>query len=351
MDTLTAVIFLFLAVILAVLVWVALLLRRGRSDRGERLEAAVELLKAELLGRQSESILALRASLDDANKIINDRLAEGTTSLDRRMAVLGEIENHLGRLSTQATNIETLGRNIQSLSDLLRPPKLRGSVGELFLENLLAQILPRKLYEIQYRFSTGVRVDAVVRLGDMLLPIDAKFPLESFERLRREPGNPSLQKEFARTLRKHVDDIASKYIRPAENTTPFAIMYIPAEAVYHQLVTQADQDGFDYALSRRIIPSSPGHLYAFLSSLTVIHAELTLAGGELARDAREMTARIDQLVETTERLTKFHTRMEGSLRSLSAAFDHARKSVSELRGQLAGIRAPYVDDAESMNEE
>ncbi len=327
--------------ILLALIWIALRLSPGSARRGaDRLESAVELLKADLVSKQTESLLALRQSIDAANRIINDRLAEGTSSLDRRMAVLGEIEHQLGKLTVQTDNIEAVGKNIQSLSDLLRPPKLRGAVGEMLLENILSQILPAAAFETQYRFSNGLRVDAVIRLGDRLLPIDAKFPIEAFQRLQIRPDDASLQKDFSRVFRKHVDDIAGKYIQPGEKSTDFAVMYVPAEAVYYQLISQAHQEGFEYALSKRVIPSSPGHLYAFLASVAALHAEISLAGGELSEVSRRVRTGIDSLIETTERLAGFHGRMESSLRALTAGFDRARSELDRVRMQLEKLKEP-----------
>ncbi len=349
MDTYTILTLGLLAVVCALLIWLVVQLRKLRATGdAERLRTTVELMGAELMGRQSESLLSLRDSLDNANKVLNDRLAEGTSSLDRRMTVLGEIENRLGQLATQTEHIEAVGKNIQSLSELLRPPNLRGSVGEQLLENLLAQILPRSMYHIQYGFTNGVRVDAAIALADRLLPVDAKFPLDAFERLRVNPDDSSLQKEFSRAFKIHVDAIADKYIQPQEKTTDFAVMYIPAEAVYYQLIAQDNQDGFDYALSRRVIPSSPGHLYAFLASVATLYAELSLAGAGLTDQSRQLIAGLNKLVETTDRLARFHEKMDGSLRGLGAGFDRAKRELSEARLQLEKLREPFtgnVDDA------
>ncbi|MBD3258439.1 DNA recombination protein RmuC [candidate division GN15 bacterium] len=332
-------ILLLLAATVALLVWIALRLGRDRSN--ERMISSLELLKAELFSRQADSALSLRDSLDKANQALNQRLAEGTSSLDRRMAVLGEIEHRLGELATQAANIEKIGQNIQSLSDLLRPPKSRGGVGELLLENLLSQILPPALFELQHRFPDGARVDAAVKLGDVILPIDAKFPMEAFERLQKAPDDAQLQKAFSRSLKLHIDAIADKYIRPAAKTTTFAVMYIPAEAVYYQLVTQTDQEGYDYALSRRVIPSSPGHLYTLLASVATLQAELHLFGGGVAEATRRLMAQVGDVVDTSERLLKQHQRVEGSLRQLSGAFDKARREAESIRNQLEKMRQPF----------
>jgi len=341
MEISTAAMLVLLAAILVVLIWLGLRLRNLDSRQNDnRLELAVETLKGDLLTRQTESIFSLRDSIDSANKIINDRLAEGTSSLDRRMSVLGDLENRLGQLSKQASDIEAVGANVQKLSELLRPPKLRGNVGELLLDNILAQILPQAMYHSQYRFETGLRVDAAIELGDRLMPIDAKFPIEAYERVSQEPENPDLQREFSRDFKKHIDAIADKYIRPSEKTTDFAVMYIPAEAVYYQLIAQQNQEGFEYALSRRVIPSSPGHLYAFLSSVAMVGAEISLAGSGLAEGGRRFLAGLNELAETTDRLARFHEKMESSLRALSAGFGRARTELSEARLQLEKLREP-----------
>jgi len=333
-----------LVLLLAAVVWVGMQFRsKAGDDRTTRLESAVELLKAELISRQAESLMQLRDSLDSANKIVNDRLAEGTQSLDRRMSVLGEIENRLGQLARQTDNIETIGRNIQSLSDLLRPPKLRGNVGEMLLDNLLNQILPPSMHETQYRFEDGARVDAIVRIADRLLPIDAKFPLESFERLRLDPKDPTHQKAFVQAFKRHADEIAGKYIRPREETTDFALMYVPAEAVYYQLIAEESQEAFQYALARRVIPSSPGHLYAFLASVVAMYGEMAGLGGGATTESRRLRDGLLELAETADRLAGFHTRMESSLRALAGGFDRARAELDKARSQLEKLRSPWSD--------
>jgi DNA recombination protein RmuC len=340
-----------LVLVLVALIWFGWQMRSGAGNGPSgSLESAVELLKSELVARQSESLLQLRDSIDSANKIINDRLAEGTSSLDRRMSVLGEIENRLGQLARQADNIEAIGKNIQSLSELLRPPKLRGNVGEMLLENLLDQIVPAAMRESQYRFADGSRVDAIIKVADRLMPVDAKFPLEAYERLRDNPDDASSQKAFTQAFKKHVDDIASKYIRPAEKTTDFALMYIPAEAVYYRLISEDNPEAFEYALSRKVIPSSPGHLYAFLASVVAMYSELVIMGEGATLESRRLLTGLNELVETTERLARFHSRMESSLRALSSGFDRARGELDKARMQLEKIRTPWSEKADNTDE-
>jgi len=328
-----------LAAVIFVLVVLLVTGRRRQETGSDRIELALEQLKRELLEKQLEGLISLRDSLDNTGRLMNERLAEGSAAIDKRMALLVDIENRLGQLQTQAENIETVGRNIQSLSELLKPPKLRGGLGEMLLENLLAQILPRALYETQYRFSTGQRVDAVVKLADRLLPIDSKFPIESFERLGGEPDAPDARKTFVKTLRKHIDDISQRYIRPDENTFEIAVMYLPSEAIYYRFVSDDSDDGLGYALSKHVIPSSPGHLYAFLATLSAVYAQ---AG--LSSDSRKLTAGLSNLSDAVERLKNIHQRMEGSVRALTTALARGQDEVSGMTTQLEHLREPSIQE-------
>ena len=335
MELTTLVTWILLAAVLTVLLILYFTYRSSRSQADQPdIENVLNTLRADLLQKQTELLLGFRTSLDQGQKVINERLAEGTSSMDRRLAVLSEIENRLGRLATQTQNIENIGKNIQSLSELLRPPKLRGQLGELLLENILAQVLPASAFELQYKFPSGVRVDAVVKLHDRVLPLDAKFPMESFQRLLATPDDPKVQKEFENSFKKQIDSIAEKYVRPEEDTTDFAIMYIPAEGVYHELISNQKLGALEYALSKRIIPSSPGHLYAFLASVSSLYAQLNLAGGDLAESSRRLLAGLTQLGEILTGMARHYERIDGSLRNINAAFDKARRDLGLARGEL-----------------
>ena len=190
---------LLLVAVLAVLVWLVMLLKtRTGADEMTRVDAALQTLKSELISTQMEGLVSLRESLDSANRLLNERLAEGTETLDRRLELFGEIEKKLTQLEIQARAIQEVGQNIQSLSELLKPPRLRGGLGELLLENLLSQILPNSLYTAQYRFPDGHRVDAVVKLGERLLPIDSKFPLETFQHVLSGEDADQAARNFTR---------------------------------------------------------------------------------------------------------------------------------------------------------
>ena len=174
----------------------------------------------------------------------------------------------------------------------MRPPKARGGFGELLLGNLLRDRLPQDSYQLQYGFKTGERVDAVIRV-ERLVPIDAKFPLDNFERLadaETDDERALHEKAFARDLRNHIDAIATKYIRPDEGTYDFALMYLPSEGVYYELVCGKTGAMLTYAHGKRVFPVSPS---TFTSQLQMI--TLGLKGMQIEQRAQEVMAYFAQL--------------------------------------------------------
>ena len=188
--------------------------------------------------------------------------------------------------------------DLARLEQALRPPKARGGVGEILLGRLLADSLPADHFELQHGFRSGERVDAVVK-AELLLPVDAKFPLDNYERVANAESDDERtlhERAFARDVKSHVDAIATKYIRPGEGTFDFAFMYLPSEAVYYELVCGRTGSLYAYALERRVFPVSPSTFHAFL--LVIL---LGLRGMQVERHAQEVMAYCAQLDRDFER--------------------------------------------------
>ena len=180
--------------------------------------------------------------LTERNAEVDRRLEAMTATMDRRLETTTKtttaIHQQLGQLGQANAEILARANDLKKLEQALRPPKARGGFGELLLENLLRDRLPHDSFQVQYGFKTGERVDAVIKV-ERLVPIDAKFPLDNFERLadaETDDERALYEKAFARDLKIHVDAIAQKYIRPDEGTYDFALMYLPSEGVYYELV-------------------------------------------------------------------------------------------------------------------
>lgn len=243
----------------------------------------------------TEQLRVINEQVNQQLQLVNQQLQSSSGQIGQRLdtaaKVIGEVKENIGKLSKASEQIFDVGKNIATLQEILRPPKLRGGLGEQFLGELLSQILPSEFFTLQYSFSSGERVDAVVKLGERLVPIDSKFPLDNFRRLiecKTDEERKASQKMFSRDVKKHIDDIAGKYIVPQEGTYDFALLYIPAENVYYETITKDDAFGeekgiLSYALNKRVIPVSPNSFYAYLQVIV-----LGLKGLKIEEHAREI---------------------------------------------------------------
>lgn len=239
----------------------------------------------------------LGKSLTDSAKLMMDSQKTVGDRLDRAAEVVGNVQKALGALDGATKQVYQVGKDIAQLQEILRAPKVRGAFGELFLGELLGQILPPKNFKLQHAFRSGEIVDAVVRLG-RLVPVDAKFPLENFKRLvqSQDPQEKTqARRKFVQDVKKHIDAIAAKYICPDEDTYEFALMYIPVENVYYEMIIKeeslADESSImTYAFSKRVVPVSPNSFYAYLHTIS-----LGLRGLEIEENAREIVSHLARL--------------------------------------------------------
>lgn len=332
-----------------------------RTQLGDSTRLLTELGK-ELAASRSDA----RAEAERARASLAERmLALGGTvgeQLGAHNKVMLEVKGQLGGLQEAAKNMVALGADINSLQDILRAPKLRGNLGELFLEEILRQVLPTSAFAMQHRLpgdaaGTYVTVDAVIRLNDRLVPIDSKFPLESFQRVLEatadEAERAKRRKEFLEVVRKHIDVIADKYIRPDAGTYDFALAYLPAENVYYEAIVRDDAvDGcrsvVAHAAARKVIPVSPNTLYAYL--LTIAYG---LKGMRIERQAEALRA---QLAGFNKKFVTFYQVFEKVGRNLDLAqrgYDDAQKRAGKLNEQVGKMTGAMVelDEAASAAED
>jgi DNA recombination protein RmuC len=250
---------------------------------------------------------------------------------------LGDVQSHLGKVEVVTKEVLEKARNISSLEDLLRAPKFRGGLGEFFLGDLLGQILPPAYYLLQHRFKSGEKVDAAIKLGNNLVPVDAKFPLENFKKYVQEEAakeKEALRKKFVADVNKHVDDIASKYILPDEGTYNFALMYIPAENIYYETIIKDEAFGeeksiFSYALQRRVIPVSPNSFYAYLQVIV-----LGLKGMQIEKSAQAIFQTLAQLRGDLSRFRNDFQTMGTHLANAKTRFDEAERRLEKFTDRL-----------------
>lgn len=282
-------------------------------------ETQLHRVRTELESRLSEQTRALQAAQGEVG-----------SRLDTAARIVQEVSGRLSQMEESHKRIYEVGKDIASLQEILRAPKLRGGFGELLLGDLLRQILPEDRYRLQHAFSSGQKVDAALMLGDRIVPVDAKFPMENFKRLREpveEAERKRRRREFARDVEKHIVDIAGKYILPAENTYDFALMYIPAENVYYELILR-DEEGFsisEAALARRVIPVSPNSFYAYLQVIL-----LGLKGLNLEERTREILKLFEQVSGNLARFREHFDRVGNQLQHSRTNWEKALQELDRL---------------------
>jgi DNA recombination protein RmuC len=335
------------------------LLREKKEDQSLLLmQQQIDQLRVQLSQALDNNAQLVQQQLGQVLGNVNERLKENGEILERTHQSLGErldnaarvvgnVQKSLGGLEEANRKIYDVGKDIASLQEILRAPKLRGGLGEFFLEDLLAQILPPQHFVIQHAFKSGERVDAVIKLGSSLVPVDSKFPLENFKRMLEAANDDErsrAKRQFVGDVKKHVDAIAGKYILPDEGTYDFALMYIPAENVYYETIIKDDSEGernlSQYALSKRVVPVSPNSFYAYLQAIV-----LGLKGMKVEEHAKE-------IIQYLSRLRGDFAKFQDDFGLLGKHLGHAQTSyqTTEKRLEQFGQRLLSADANEEFVE-
>lgn len=291
------------------------------------LAAFIVVVVLKISAQVNERLNQMNQSIQEANKIIGANLSNATQ-------VFGNVKEQLGKLEETNKQIIAISQDISSLQELLRAPKFRGAMGETFLENLLSQVLPKEHYQIQYRFKSSEAVDAVIRLGERLVPVDAKFSLENFQKMLEESDEQvkeSFRKKFIQDIKNRINEIAIKYILPAENTYDFALMYIPAENVYYEVIIK--EDIFSYSMSKKVIPVSPNTFYAYLQVIC-----LGLRGLKVEENAKMILKSLGALSVETERFKEDFNILGSHLLNANTKYTDAQKRFEKVAERLINIQ-------------
>ncbi len=348
MEWILAVVGIVLALaVLGLLVWLIAAVSANRRDQAAHAGGIT------LLQQQLES---LKTAQDGTRETLQKSLQTGQTSLSQSLQssqkVLSQLNSQIGELQGSNKQMLQLGAEVRRLQNILASPKLRGQMGEWSLENLLANTLPKDSYQLQYTFKDGKIVDALVKMEGYSVPIDAKFPLPSFERLTKaetDEEKTRQRRQFLKDVTKHIDKIASDYIRPAEGTLDFALVYIPAENVYYETIVKCDGDTQDilaYALEKKVIPVSPNLLYAYLMTIVMgLHGlQIEKQAAEIRQNLKKLNASFGDFGGSWETLGRH-------LRNAYGQYDEGQKKLDRFGLQLDQIQTNnHPDNAPTKNQ-
>jgi len=291
------------------------------------LSAAIIAVVLKISSSVNDRLNQMTQSIQEANKVIAQNLSSST-------AVFGNVKEHLGKIEKTNEHIVEISKDISSLQELLRAPKFRGQMGETLLENLLSQVLPGDHYAMQHRFKSGDAVDAAIRLGERIVPVDAKFSLENFRKMVEasdEQQKNACRRKFIQDVKNRVDEVAAKYILPGENTYDFALIYIPAENVYYEAIIKEDLLG--YFTAKKVIPVSPNTFYAYLQVIC-----LGLKGMKVEENAKLILKNLSALSVDINKFKEEFDVLGNHIGNAKTKYDDSSRRLEKFSDRLSGIQ-------------
>jgi len=256
-----------------------------------------------------------------------------------------EMNKQISSFTREATQIredlkqiQNTVKEVSSFQEIFKSPKLRGQWGEASLEHILAQHFPQELCARQHLFSSGEQVDAILKLPNgKILPIDAKFPADNFLKMvnaTSETEKNSCKKSFLEDVKNRINEISSKYILPSEDTVDFALMYIPAEAIYYEIINNIGRevDVPEYAWSKKIIITSPNTIYLHLRTI-----EHWFKDTQISRQTQEVVKRLARISQDAVKLMDDFRKLGSHIKNASSAYDNSEKRLSLLGERVEKI--------------
>jgi DNA recombination protein RmuC len=337
--------YILVIVIAALVVVVIYLALRGQSGGGnvakelndvrKELQQRLDRIDDQIDKKMQHSHLTIQQQFNQTSKIISD-VTEKLTTLDN-------------------TNKQVLdfSSQLQNLQNILKNPKQRGVLGEYWLETLLSNVLPKEGFKMQHALGddekTGAKLiaDAVIFIRDLVVPIDAKFSLENYNRMVEET-DPVKREELEKSLKADVKiriDETSKYIRPEKGTAAFAFMFIPAEGVYYNLLNADVGSGInsrnliEYAFSKHVMIVSPTSFYAYLQTVLLGLREL-----QLEKSTVEIIKKVGELGKHFAAYADYHKKLGANLGTVVNQFNLSSGELKKVGKDVVKISSGSLSD-------
>lgn len=332
MDTTLLIVIALIIVLIGLILYLFLFFKQKFDSltKNPQNESLTEWLKS-IQGTFDTRLRDMQDAVSKTSESLNERVDRSSKSLNERLdnaaSIIGHVQKELGTMSE-------IGRSMKDLQDFLRSPKLRGNIGEQVLKELLSQMLPSTSYVIQYTFRNGERVDALLKVEDGFISVDSKFPMENFKAFmmaESAESKESFRKLFLRDVKKHIDDIAKKYIVPTEGTVDFALMYIPSEAIYYEVVVNNNDLG-EYSWHKRVLPVSPNLFYSYLKAILI-----GLEGKKIESQAKDILRSIRGIKEESNKFSDALRVLIGHINNSKNKADDVVKAYERLDSKIEGL--------------
>lgn len=287
-----------------------------------------------------EWLKSMERRLDESGKTINESLAKQT---EQMLVAQRAIYSKLQESAKTIGEMSEIGKSMQDLQQFLASPKLRGGLGEQVLKELLSESLPKQSFNLQYTFRSGVKVDAAIKTGSGIIPIDSKFSMENFKKMH---ADKSFEKEFVRDVKDRIDEISKKYILTDEGTVDFALMYVPSESVYYEIVN-SESDLMTYAYKRRVMPVSPSTFYAFLRSVM-----LSFEGQKIASEIRTIQQALRAIHSETSKFGELLSTLQSHVTNAYSMMNRVATNFVSLSSKVESVQGLGIGESKkSLPEE
>ena len=316
----------------------------------------IKSLKVDLTEKESDKVLLewlkdMRGSVEKSSDTMEKQLKDQRDSMDKQTKmiwerldnaakVIGGVQKHLGGL-------EEFNKDMKDLSNILKSPKLRGGLGEQFLYEILENALPKDLYKTQYKFRDGSIADAVLITEKGMIPVDSKFSMENFKAMITEDSEETrnkYKKEFVKDVKKRIDEISKKYILPEEGTTDQAIMYIPSENIYYELIVNTPSIE-EYAQRQNVLLTSPNTFSYFVKIVMVAYQQ-----NELAKHAGEILKALSGIRVEAEKFGGDLDVLDGHITRTTKSMDNVKSKYGKLSGKIEAVQALGKDEPPLLEE-
>ena len=300
----------------------------------------------------SQALLLLQNQINEVIRTLDIKLGESTKAIRQQFGesakIVRDVTERLTRLDETNKQVVNFADQLKGLQDILKNPKQRGVLGEYYLETVLKNVLPPNSYQMQYPFKDGTIVDAAIFIKDKVIPIDSKFSLENYNRILEthdEADRKRLEEAFRNDLKNRIDE-TSKYIKPEEGTMDFAFMFIPAEAVYYDLlinkvgaVKANTRDLIEYAIvQKKVIIVSPTSFLAYLQ--TVLQG---LKAMQIEESAKEIRKRVEELGRHLGSYETYMKKLGAHLGTTVSMYNNAYKELGKIDKDVLRITGEAVE--------
>ena len=300
----------FILIAFLVVVWASF--HFGKKSNVDSVQnEAIKDLERRLTDLMTSQLKEIRDSQNGSSQALNKEIRAFTKETTQIQEGLKQIREKV--------------KAVSSFQEIFKSPKLRGQWGEASLEYILSQHFPSELWKKQYTFSSGEIVDAMLELPNgKLLPIDSKFSLENFQKMTDAESGESKDRykaAFLQDIKNRINEISSKYILPSENTVEFALMYIPAEAIYYEVMFNLrEQDIGSYAWKKKVVLTSPNTIY-----LTLKTVEHWFKDTQISKQTQKILKKLSRISQDAEKLDKSFKKLGTHLRNATSSYDSSEK--------------------------